>query len=176
MKVERLEEFKIDEATNLQIQQLLKESFSDYPNGRSYYKQVPCFRFLVWEEKQLIGHMAVEFRLINVGGVVARIFGVIDLCVAVAFQSKKIGSKLLNELESLGKTSNIDFLLLIAKDQEVYKKNGFESADNSCRWLLINNHQTFGVGQRGLDNSLMVKTLGTKKWNEGTLDFLGHVF
>ena len=56
-----------------------------------------------WEGKQLIGHMAVEHRLINASGRKVHIFGVVDLCVSKAFQHKKIASTLLNNLEKLGK-------------------------------------------------------------------------
>ena len=176
MTINRLEEFLIDEATHQKIEELLSDSFDDYPQGRTYYKQLPGFRFLAWEADQLIGHLAVEHRLINVGGMEARIFGVVDLCVKTASQHQKIGSSLLAEIEKLGKESKIDFILLVAPDKELYLKNDYQETDNICRWLLINQSKTFGVSQRSIGNSLMVKPLGEKKWNEGLLDFLGHIF
>jgi len=176
MIIKRLEEFLIDEATHQKIEELLLDSFDDYPQGRTYYKQLPCFRFLAWEADQLVGHLAVEHRIINVGGVQARIFGVVDLCVRRTKQHQKIGSQLLNELETLGQEAQIDFIVLVAYDKQLYIKNKFQETDNICRWLLINDAKTFGVSQRSIGNSLMVKPLGKKEWNEGILDFLGHIF
>ncbi|HHH49436.1 MAG TPA: GNAT family N-acetyltransferase, partial [Saprospiraceae bacterium] len=80
MKIDRLEEFAIKEKTKVQIGVLLKNCFSDYPTDRIYYKQIPNFRYLVFEKKQLIGHMAVDYRHVNIGGTIASIFGVADLC------------------------------------------------------------------------------------------------
>ena len=176
MKIDRLEEFAIKEKTKIQIGSLLKSCFSDYPSDRIYYKQIPSFRYLVWDKKQLIAHMAVEHRYINIGATIASIFGVVDLCVRADAQNKKIASKLLEELEKLANASTIDFIVLVAKEKTLYLKNGFQSVDNTCKWLLIINHQTIGVRQRKIGEDLMIKVIGKKKWNDGIFDYLGHVF
>ncbi|MFT7605997.1 MAG: putative acetyltransferase, partial [Saprospiraceae bacterium] len=151
-------------------------TFGDYYPEHSYFKQLPTFRYLVWKEEQLIGHMAIEHRNINIAGKLANIFGVVDLCVVNDFQSKNIASTLLQNLESLGITHHIDFLVLIAQNHEVYEKNGFELVTNTCRWLMINGNQTLGVAHRRIDECLMVKAIGNKDWKPGIVDFLGHLF
>ena len=176
MEIKRIEEFAVDQKTSLKIEALLRDAFPDYPSGRIYFKQIPDFRYLVWEQQKLVGHMAVEYRLINVDGQVVPIFGVVDLCVANAFQHNNIASNLLSELAELGKKNAVEFIVLIAKDKELYRKNGFRSVKNTCKWLLINNHQTFGVGFRRIGDDLMIKGIGTMEWKEGVVDFLGPIF
>jgi len=166
MTIKRQEEFSISPDDHKAIERLLALCFSDYPKDRSYYKQAPDFRFLVWEDQQLIGHMAVEHRMINVAGSLAKIFGVVDLCVDQAFQGHKIASQLLQNLEKLGKQHQIDFVLLTASDL----------VNNPFRWLILHEHQTLGVGSRRFKDSVMVKSLGKMEWEEGLVDLLGHVF
>ncbi|MEM8906905.1 MAG: GNAT family N-acetyltransferase [Bacteroidota bacterium] len=176
MTIQRLEEFALSSPQHTAIQELLRLCFSEYPQQRSYYKQIPDFRYLVWQDQQLIGHLAVEHRMINVAGNIARIFGVADLCVATSFQDQKIASNLLQQLENLGRQNDIDFLVLTAAEHKLYLNNGFQLVNNTCRWLMINEHQTLGVGHRRIEDCLMVKRLGPLQWKEGLVDLLGYVF
>ena len=176
MKLERKEEFTLDQYTQIAIQKLFAICFSGYPSDRIYFKQLPCFRYLCWEDDELIAHMAVDHRIINNENQHLRIFGIVDLCVHPAHQHKRIASKLLRELENLGQLSGIDFLLLTASDAGFYESNGFETVHNSCKWLLTVDHQSLGVIDRTLEDGLMIKPLTSKKWKEGTLDFLGNIF
>ncbi|MCB9291305.1 MAG: GNAT family N-acetyltransferase [Lewinellaceae bacterium] len=176
MKLQRLQEFEIDEATGSAIARLLERCFPEYPEGRIYYKQLPDFRFLCWEKEELIAHMAVEHRIVNNDGQPFRVFGVADLCVAEPFQHRRLASRLLSELSLLGLQHRIDFLMLMAKDHGFYKSHGFELVANTCRWLMITEHCMLGIAHRRVQSSLMVKPLSKKEWREGLVDFLGHVF
>ncbi|HMO39567.1 MAG TPA: GNAT family N-acetyltransferase [Saprospiraceae bacterium] len=176
MKLQRIEEFLLSPEAHAGIQVLLQNNFPGYPEGQTFFKQLPDFRYLLWQGEILVAHMAVEHRLINNDGQLLRIFGVADLCVATDFQRQKIGSQLLRELEVLGLAHSIDFLVLQAKDQDLYQKNGFQPATNLCQWLLISHQQTLGVARRRLAQSLMIKPLSDKVWRQGLTDFLGHVF
>jgi len=176
MRIQRIEEFKINKKRHSEISELLQLCFSSYPADRSFYKQFPSFRYLVFEEKKLIAHLAIIHRMIKVGEENFVIFGVSDLCVHPDFQKNKIASVLLQELEVLGKKHHIDFIALIAQEQKFYKKNKFKVYNNDCRWLIINERQSLGLAQRNLDNALMIKSLGEKKWKDGMVDFLGCLF
>ena len=176
MHTQRIEEFLISSTTHQQIAQLFAECFPEYPHKRSYLKQVPTFRFLVWEEDNLIAHLGVEHRFIRMGDAVIRIFGVADLCVSEAYQSQKIASSLLTELHQLGKGNSIDFIVLASGEHEFYEKLGFKLVQNTCRWLMINEHQMLGIAHRRIEESLMVKPVGDKQWKSGLVDFLGHIF
>ena len=176
MRIQRTEEFLLPSSTKKEIHQLLLRCFSEYPKDQTYYKQLPDFRLLAYNDKVLLGHLAVDHRLININGTVCRIFGVGDLCVDPEHQSQNLASSLLQELETLGKDADIDFLVLISNEHEFYKKNGFHLVNNTCRWLMINDHKIFGVGHRRIESCLMVKALRDKTWEEGLVDFLGHIF
>lgn len=174
--IQRKEEFSISETTHQAIHQLLSRNFSGYPKNQTYFKQLPNFRYLVWHQNQLIGHMAVEHRLMNNDDQIIRTFGIADLCVDLDYQHQKIGTFLLQKVEELGRNNFIDFLVLVAKDQQLYLQNGFQTVDNYCRWLWIHQQKTFGVIHRYLNHSLMIKSLQKKEWRSGSLDFLGYIF
>ncbi len=176
IEFQRIEEFQINSALHQSIQGLLQSCFAGYPEGRSFFKQMPDFRYLAHYENNLVAHMAVEHRQINNAGQLIRIFGIADLCVAEAHRHQRIATRLLTELQTLGKLHQIDFLVLQAQNHELYQKNGFLLQNNLCQWLLIQNNQTLGVARRRLAQSLMVKPLGDKNWKSGLTDFLGYVF
>ena len=176
MKTLRIEEFKLNKKQHTHVRDLLQTCFASYPTGRSYFNQLPAFRFLVYDEKILVAHMAVMHRVIKFGDEVATIFGVADLCVHPDYRDKDIASELLQKLESLGKKHDIELILLIATENSFYKKNGFKIYNNKLRWLMTNQHQSFGIVQRSLEDSFMIKKIGIKKLASGTVDLLGSLF
>jgi len=176
MDIQRIEEFKITSSQKEAIQLLLSECFSGYPKDRTYYKQLPTFRYLAFQKDQLIGHLAVDHRMIAINQQPFSIFGVVDFCIATKFQGKKLATTLLDQLEKLGRKHQLDFVLLTATDHQLYLKNGYQLHSNTCRWLFINDHQTLGVKNQHLPNTILVKALGKKQWLGETVDFLGEIF
>ena len=136
-RTKRIEEYKIGARTHDKIRDLLRRGFTGYPADRSYFQQIPTFRYLVYQEKQLIGHMAVEHRMINMSEEVYAIFGIVDFCVDPDFQSLRIATHLLSEVEAEARKYGIDFLVLVAKDHGLYEKMGYQLRENICRWLII---------------------------------------
>ncbi|MCH2082385.1 MAG: GNAT family N-acetyltransferase [Saprospiraceae bacterium] len=173
---QRIEEFALDQQQKSEIHQLLKENFSGYPKDRIFYKQLPNFRFIASCQEEIIGHMAVDYRVMNNDGQLVSIFGVIDLCVKEAFQHQRIASQLLHQLAELGKDHKVDFIVLNAVDPHLYQNNGFEVVRNECKWMVIHQQSTLGVVKRSLQESLMIKSLGSKEWRPKQLDFLGPIF
>ncbi len=176
MTITQQEEYNISQKLAASVNGLLQTCFPGFPPDRNYFKSMPSFRLLAWKKKKLVGHLAVVFRIIKIGSTTARVFGISDVCVHPDHRSNNVGSILLEHLEGLCSGYHIDFLLLIAQDHGLYKKQGFRPVDNTCRWLLINDHQSLGIMHGQLDKSLMVKTTGSLKWNGGLVDFLGGVF
>lgn len=175
MKIERIAEYALTPTVRTKIIALLREGFGVYPEDRSFYKQLPCFRFLAWEADALIGHLAAEFRIINVGGTVLPIFGVADLCVSATRRQQRIATQMLGELEGLAPDAGVEFIVLTGSEPDVYHGMGFQHLERSCRWLLINNLKSLGVIRRSVNN-IMVKPLGNRSWPDGEIDFLGHIF
>ena len=174
--IEKIEEYELSSHQHQLIKFLLQQAFPSYPTTKSFFNQLPNFRFLAWQKEQLIGQMGVAHRLITLNGSSYKIFGIIDICVDTAFQSKEIASTFLNQLENIAKSTEVDFLVLISKDHQLYLKNGFQLVENIGKWLIVHNRQTLGVAHRRLDDCLMIKSIQNKRWEEGTVDFLGAIF
>ncbi|PSB52095.1 GNAT family N-acetyltransferase [Chamaesiphon polymorphus] len=176
MLIEIIPEYEISDDTHKLINQLLVESFPDYPLDRSYYKLLPQFRYLVWADNNLVAQVGIEHRVITNNGHPVRIFGVIDLCVALSYRSQKIATKLLQQIAELGNMGKIDFLVLFADDSRLYVENGYHKVTNICRWMKVDEHQIIGIGEESMADCMMVKKLGEKKWQDGIVDLLGYLF
>lgn len=174
--IERVDEVDISTVVHGQIHELLSQCFSGYPKGKSYFKQVPHFRLLMKNKNELIGHVAIDHRMVSVGNDIHRIFGVADLCIDENYQSHNLASQILDRLNSLAKKSGVDFIILFTNQQAFYEKNGFSIVENVCRWVFINDNRTLGVSQRKLGKSIMIKPITNKKWGDEVLDLMGHIF
>lgn len=179
MKIEKVFECDINYELEAKIQKLLIDSFVGiYPSKRIYFKQLPHIRFLAFnEEDQLIGHVGLDYRVMNLDGKPIRVLGVIDLCVAQSTRSQGLGSTLLLEIDKFTVGRNIDFILLFADNMTLYLKNGYKSVKNRCKWLKIDDETqlTYGIGYESI-NELMIKEVGCSNWNKGNLDFLGYLY
>lgn len=158
-----------------EITALLQTTFPQYP-PRSHFRQIPHLRILAHDAQgALLGHIAIEHRMIHNAGQTLRIFGLTDVCIHPVHQNKGLGTSLLQFTEQLARDTAIDALLLIAPEPEFYLKNDFLAVENDCKWLFLQGDQTLGVLNRKV-GGLMVKMLGEKGWREGQLDLLGHIF
>ena len=106
----RIEEYQCTPKMQLQLHELISKCFSEYPEGKTFLKQAPHFRYVARSGKKLVGQIAVDFRHINNGGKSAKVFCLSDVCVAPEFQSQKIGSRMLQLLEKEA-VKNILYLL-----------------------------------------------------------------
>ncbi|MEO0338623.1 MAG: GNAT family N-acetyltransferase [Bacteroidota bacterium] len=159
------------------ITELLQQAFSDYPSGKTYTKQVPSFRVLTFDkEEKLIGHIAVHYRLMALGNQPIKVFGLSDVCVEASVRNQGLAKRMVNYLVGIAITYDIDYLVLVAWETMVYESLGFQICNNPCRWLIMQNNQSLGLAQRHSPEGLMVKSIGSKKWNNDLLDFLGPIF
>ncbi|MDR0139473.1 GNAT family N-acetyltransferase [Metabacillus idriensis] len=175
----RVYDYEIDDDLRRNIQELLLECFEeDYPKERIYYKQLPHFRYLVFNDENIpIAQVGLDYRVMNLNGKPVKVLGVIDLCVSKEYRSNGIGSLLLSEIEKFCENKLIDFLLLFADNKNLYLKNGYRSVKNECKWLKIDNenHSSLGLGIEVI-NELMIKEIRNLKWHNGELDLLGYLY
>lgn len=167
-------EYAITPTMRGEIHAVLDECFPGYP-ARSYFKQLPHFRYLGRSGGRLVAHMAVDHRVINNGGSVLRIFGIVDLCVVAPARSQGHARRLLEEIEQLGRRCALDAVLLFADDPRLYLAAGYRQAPAVVRWLMVNEHEGIGLAERPVAE-LMVKTLNEEPWDPGTVDLLGYLF
>ena len=176
MEIIKTIEFDISKYTHQQITNLRNNSFPKNTKPRSYYKQLPHFRYLAFDRDTLVAHMGIEHRVIRVGDSVFTIFGVVDLCVKQSDRGQGIASKLLSLLTDLAREKSIDFLFAVVDNERLYSKNGFQTVSNYCSWLRIDEHKNYGVAIEKIENEFMVKQIGDKLWVDEPIDLLGHMF
>lgn len=177
MNIIRTVEFDIIEETHQQITELRNSCFPTENNKpRSYYKQLPHFRYLAFVEDILVAHLGVDYRVIRVGDSVYSIFGVIDLCVKSSHRQQGIASQLLSSLTELAREKKIDFLFVVVKDNRLYLKNSFYNINNYCSWLRIHEHKNYGVAIEKIENEFMIKQTGDRTWIDEPIDLLGYMF
>ncbi|MCR8849797.1 GNAT family N-acetyltransferase [Rossellomorea sp. SC111] len=177
IEINRVSEFDINKDIHQPLQQLLCECFGkDYPEDRIYFKQKPHLRFLAYVEERLVGHIACDYRVMNLNGRRINVLSLIDVCVSAANRSRGIASQLLKEAEGFCRNRDIDYILLFADHPNVYERNGYKKVQNRCKWLKIDDETqtSAGIGYEVI-NELMVKAVSEKGWEEGELDLLGYL-
>jgi GNAT superfamily N-acetyltransferase len=176
MEITKINEYDIDAKLEKKIQNLLIQSFPDiYPKDRIYYKQIPHFRYLALDKDVLIGHVGLDYRVMNLNGMIIRVLGIVDICVKDEYRGNGIASKLLQRVEDFSVTHNLDFLLLFTDIEPFYLKNDFVSVNNNCKWTKIDEHKTLGIGEE-IIKELMIKQTGNIVWKNGYLDMLGYIY
>ena len=176
LNIETITEWSLTQEHTTKLQSLLAACFPDYLSTRIYFKQLPQFRLLVWNNQQLIAQVGVEHRVINIDNTPFRIFGVIDLCCSPSNRSQGIATIILNKLYQQAKSQGIDFIVLFADDHRLYKREGFFRVNNQCKWLGIDEHKTIGILENELSDCMMVKSTSSKEWPLGTVDLMGYLF
>lgn len=180
MELEFINEFQISKPLSKEINRLLIRCFPDASYAeRDYFKQLPHYRILAKHEEQLIGQVAIDFRVMNLNNSPLNVMGVIDLCVDPEFQKQGIAKELMRVLEKVA-TDNldkIDCLLLVTDHPLFYEKIGFKTVDITTKWLKIDNHENYGLGNEKIEDAyFMVKQISNKKWEDGELDYLGYMY
>ncbi|CAN7500057.1 GNAT family N-acetyltransferase [Rossellomorea sp. LjRoot5] len=177
VEIRKVSELDINGKVQSHLQPLLCECFGeDYPLDRIYFKQKPHLRFLAYIEDRLVGHIACDYRVMNLNGRRINVLSLIDVCVSAANRSRGIASQLLKEAEGFCGKRDIDFIILFADHPKVYERNGYKKVHNRCKWLKVDDdtQKTAGIGYEVI-NELMVKAVGEKEWEEGELDLLGYL-
>lgn len=159
-----------------QIKQLLLQCFPTYYAHREYFKQIPHHRLLAKETEQIIGQLAIDYRIIALNDQAIKVWGIIDLCVSPEEQGKGIARQLLQKAETIARNNQLDFMLLFADNPSLYLQHGFQKClDNEITWLKIDEHKTLGIGTEVIPE-LMIKEIGEKQWTSGKLDMMGFLY
>lgn len=177
LEIRKYPEFELTNDIQQQIAVLLQKCFPDTNyHGLHYFKQLPHFRLLAYEDEMLIGHVGIDFRIMRLNDQPITVIGVIELCVLEERRNHYIASFLLEEAERLAINSTADFLFLFSKNGTIYQKHNYHYVENICTWLKIHEHNTIGIGEEFISNKIMVKKISDKKWETGNLDFLGYIY
>ncbi len=112
-------------------------------------------------------------------GLLIHVFGVKALCVDSSYRGQGIGKLLLAEFEAIANrySHKIDFLFLVTESPVYYKALGYQRVNVTTTWLKIDKHINYGIGTEKIeDAAFMVKQISDKKWIDGDLDLLGHMY
>ncbi|MEV4348233.1 GNAT family N-acetyltransferase [Actinoplanes sp. NPDC049596] len=171
----RLLEAEIEPELHRGLQDLLASCFPGYPE-RSYFKLPPHFRWVVTDGPTVTAQLGVELRVIRVGDRVLRTFGVVDLCVREDSRGQGLAGRLLDEVVGYAAACRIDFVILFADEEGLYRRHGFTRVGNPLSWVKINDHHVIGLAHSVTPHELMVRPVGDAAWPAGEIDLLGHVF
>ncbi|WP_436532876.1 GNAT family N-acetyltransferase [Actinoplanes sp. HUAS TT8] len=174
-EVKRRPEAEIDPQLHVALQSLLVACFADYPS-RIYFKIPPHFRYVVTEGPAVLAQLGVELRVIRVGEQVLRTFAVVDVCVRDDRRGQGLASRLLAEVTSYATACGMDFVLLFADNDALYRRHGFVRVDNPLTWVKINDHRTIGLARAVTPHEMMIRPVTGSTWPTGEIDLLGHVF
>lgn len=177
MQIEKIHELELATSDDAAIGLLLEEAFGadDGFEGRSFYKQRHHLRLLARDADQIIGHIALNFRVIRVADELIPIIGVAEVATAPAHGGKGVASALLAETIKVAAGTQAMFILLFG-DHPVYEKRGFLPVGNMLRYTKIEVGRSEEVMQQPT-KSLKVMALGERLWDHtAEVDLLGHLF
>ncbi len=170
-------EYEVSSEVRSQLRVLLNTCFQDIFEGRSYFKQLPHVRLLAMDGESVVGQVGIDVRVVNVGGTIVSILGLIDLAVHPESRGNGIGTQLLSEAERIGRACEREFLVLMADRHDLYLKQGYCRVQPALtKWLAIENRQSVELMDKDLSDCFMVKPLAGRKWPAGMIDMLGYLF
>jgi hypothetical protein len=70
----------------------------------------------------------------------------------------------------------LDYVILFADEDSLYRRHGFSRVDNPLTWVKINEHHTIALARAVTLHEMMVRPVGSSVWPAGEIDLLGHVF
>ncbi|HQT67826.1 MAG TPA: GNAT family N-acetyltransferase [Acetobacteraceae bacterium] len=157
--------------------QILDDCFPAMFEGRVYVKQLPHMRIVAFENGAPVGQVGIDHRIINVGGDVKEIFGLIDLCVAREWRNQEIAGALVARAEALAIQAGVAFMVLMADRHDLYIRHGFSRVQPApATWYGIDERQSIGLITRDLSDCFMIKPVVETHWPVGPIDMLGYLF
>jgi predicted acetyltransferase len=176
-------EFEIPQNIETEVIHLLDICFPNTFYGRSFFKQLPHARYLVWENDILIAQIGLDYRAIKFGEKIVKSLCVIDLCVLPKFRNQGIATKLLQRVKNLAIKNKISALTLFADTPHVYLKFGFLNYSSvRIRFLAIDDEKqiSHSVMNNIYKNCFMAyflaKDIEAECYDSETVDLLGYLF
>jgi predicted N-acetyltransferase YhbS len=174
LRIDIIPELDLTAQLESDIATLLARCFDTDFGGRSFFQQRHHLRLLA-RDPGLVGHIALTFRAIRIGGVLTDIAGLAEVATDPARRGQGIAATLLQVAMDEAKTSLARHLLLFG-NARIYAAAGFTPARNPMTWIDLSGARTGGLlSQRA--EQLMVLSLQNDRWDpEAPLDLLGMLF
>ncbi len=173
--IERVEELRLDKAIEVQISELLGTVFTTEFNGRSFFQNRHHCRLMAFQNGELVGHLAIAYRAIQMGCQRVDIVGIGEVAVAVKARKQGIATELVRCAIEEGKVAEADFAALFG-EEALYAKAGFVKANNRITFSEMEGARTNAVIHEN-NPHFMVKQLSKLQWDfEVPVDLAGFPF
>jgi len=175
VQIERLPEWDMTPEIEAEIADLVATCFTTDFGNRSYYQQRHHVRFTAREDGRLLGHMALGYRDIRVGGALTPVWGLAEVATHPSARGKGIATALLHAAIAFTRTTPAAFFVLFG-NRPMYAGNGFVRQSNTLTYFSLIGAKT-GEKKDSADGGLMVLPLTDQPWDEiAHVDLLGHKF
>lgn len=171
MNIQYLRDADVTDALDQKIRDLLSSCFVQnqdaeiFKRQRCYY-EMPAHRYLLWQEDNLIGHIAVHDKSILVDGVEHSIGGIAEVCIAPQFRKQGFVKAILNKIHQ-DRISYGDAYAVLFGDTEVYASSGYHLVNNL---KALNHSKEWSVTSHAMVHAL------TKSWPTTSVKLIGIPF
>ncbi len=174
MRLSTLPETALTAADEAAIADLLARCFGTDFGGRTFFHQRHHLRLLA-HDPDLVGHMALAFRAVRLGGALVDVIGLAEVATDPGRRGQGIAGRLLERALAEARQTRAAYFLLFG-DAGLYHAAGFRPVANPLTWVDLRGAATRRVRQ-GPADSLMVLPLAGQDWPDGApLDLMGHLF
>jgi len=173
--ISRIEELRLTIDMEKAIADLLASSFKADFGGRSFKQNRHHVRFVAMVGDSLVGHLALCFRAIQMGGRRVDLIGIGEVAVDGNHQKQGIGSSLVQAALDEGVAARADFAALFG-EQSIYEQAGFVPASNLLTIFELEGAKT-GWTVREQNPYFRIKPLGDLAWDfDSPVDLAGFAF
>ncbi|MEO8241341.1 MAG: GNAT family N-acetyltransferase [bacterium] len=175
MPIEVIDEWRLSAADDGAIADLLARCFDTDFGGRSFFIQHHHLRLVLREEGQIVGHIAMVLRAVQLGDSLVTIAGLAEVATDPDHRGKGIAADLLQAAIVEARSSPAEFLLLFGQ-AKLYAAAGFRRVGNRMAQIITTGSRA-GRVIRGDNDHLMILPLGDRPWPDAALlDLRGPVF
>lgn len=174
MKIERIEELRLDRTTEAEIAALIELCFPGEFGGRSFHGQRHHVR-LVARDPGIVGHMALTYRAIRLGDRMLDMIGLAEVGTHPDRRGEGIAGRMLEAAIAEAKASPADVFLLFGT-AKLYAAAGFRTVPNTVRWADLGGARSHAVKEAS-GEGLMMMALGNVSWDDdAVVDLVGSRF
>lgn len=154
----------VDGALDAELRALLSLCFGVEFKNKRYAFEMPPHRWLVREEDEVVGHLAVHEKTFECDGISVPFIGIAEVCVAPSHRGRGFVRAMLGEAER--HFNAVQFAILLG-DPEVYGSSGYRPVGNV--------YLPFKDAAKP-NPDVLVKPLGSRLWPQGAVVIEGPPF
>ncbi|MGF1694437.1 GNAT family N-acetyltransferase [Vibrio lamellibrachiae] len=166
-----IEDHKVTEELDQKLRSLLSASFvngqdSEVFSRQRFYNEPPQHRYMIWNEEELVAHVAVHDKQVLINDEAHSICGIAEVCVHSDYRKQGLVKRLLDNIHQ-DRTERGDAFSVLFGDVEVYGSSGYECKSNITvfnpekEWVAAGKVMAYALNQ---------------SWPEGEVKLIGIPF